>query len=70
MYKSIQRTPHVNCRRTNLLHATGNRCNPRILNSNQMKLKINCQIHQSTLGKSGKLYINIQGLLQTPIAYN
>lgn len=70
MYKSIQRTHHVNCCRVNLLHKTSDRCNPTILNSNQMKLKINCKIHQSTLGKNGKLYINIQGLLQTPVAYN
>lgn len=70
MYQSMQRTLCTNCCRVNLLHTTGSRCNPRILNSNQMNLKINCKIHQSTLWKNGKLYINIQGLLQIPIAYN
>lgn len=66
----MQRTPYTNWCRVNPHHATSNRCNPRILNSNQMNLKINCKIHQSTVGKNSKLYINIQGLLQIPVAYN
>lgn len=66
----MQRTPDTKWCRVNPQHTTSNRCNPRILNSNQMNLKINCKIHPSTVGKSSKLYINIQGLLQIPVAYN